>query len=265
MNALTHPADATFRPSVFAQLAILSIALLAISILWGQLDPRVLDGVPVWAKPAKFSLSFLVHFATLAIIVAALTEENRKRRSIAIAGGVMAVAYLGEVAYIFFQAGQAEHSHFNFSTPFHATMYSLMGVGAVLLIAMPIVVAWAARGDPAIGPATRAGIWWGALLSFGLTGVVAGYLSSRGGHFVGLPSDPSRALPILGWSTEVGDLRPAHFLSLHALQILPLIGLWIDGRSGNTAIIKSLAVAYALLTLAVFGQALFGLPLISMQ
>lgn len=263
MSTVIHSAVASDRPSMFAQLTIASIALLAIAVIWGQFDPRILDGVSVWVKPAKFALSFIVHFATLAIIVAALSEKSRKHLSIAIAGGVMAIAYLAEMAYIFFQAAQAEHSHFNFSTPFHQTMYSLMGMGAVLLIAMPIVVAWVARRDPAIGPATKAGIWWGALTSFALTLVVAGYLANQGGHFVGVPSDPSRVLPIFGWSTEVGDLRPAHFLSLHALQLLPLIGLWIDRTGRSFAIIKPLAAAYALLSLAVLGQSMLGLPLIS--
>jgi len=223
-----------------------------------------LDGVSVWVKPAKFALSFTVHFATMAIIVSALSEQNRKHPGIAIAGFVLAIAYLAEMAYIFLQAAQGEHSHFNFSTSFHQTMYSLMGVGAVLLIAMPVVVAWFARCDSAIGPATRQGIWWGALTSFFLTLATAGYLADQGGHFVGVPTDPSRVLPVVGWSTEVGDLRPAHFLSLHALQLLPLIGLWIDRTGRKLAVIKPLAVAYALLSLAVLGQALMGLPLFSL-
>jgi len=264
MRTFIHSASASDSPSIFAQLTIASIAMLAIAVLWGQFDPRILDDVSVWVKPAKFALSFTVHFATLAIIVAALSENIRKHLSITIAGGVMAIAFLAEMAYLVFQAAQAEHSHFNFSTPFHQTMYSLMGLGAVLLIAMLIVVAWVARRDLAIGSATKEGIWWGALTSFLLTLVTAGYLGNQGGHFVGVPYDPSRVLPIVGWSTEVGDLRPAHFLSLHAMQLLPLIGLWIDQTGRSVAIVKPLAAAYAVLSLVVLGQSLMGLPLISM-
>lgn len=251
-------------PSIFSQLAIMSFILLSVAILWGLFDPRTLDGNPVWVKPAKFALSFIIHFATLAMIVAALSEQNRKRRSIAIAGGVLSIAYLAEMAYLFFQAAQAEPSHFNYTTAFHSTMYSLMGVGAVLLIAMPVVIAWVARSDLNIGSATRAGIWWGALASFALTLVVAGYLSGQGGHLVGVPEDPSRVLPLFGWSSEVGDLRPAHFLSIHALQILPLLGLWIDRTGRSVAMIIPVAVVYALLTLAVLAQSMSGLPLISL-
>ncbi|MFK8078997.1 MAG: hypothetical protein AB8B97_01815 [Granulosicoccus sp.] len=259
-----HPAVTVDRTSLFRQLTIASVILLAMAILWGQFDPRTLNGIPVWHKPAKFALSFIVHFATLAMVVSALSVENRNCRFIVLAAGVMAVAFLCEMTYIIFQSAQAEHSHFNYSTPFHETMYALMGVGAVLLISMPVVIAWVVRRDSTIGPATRTAIWWGALTSFFLTTITAGYLSSQGGHFVGIPDDPSRVLPIVGWSTEVGDLRPAHFLSLHALQILPLVGLWIDRRGYSLAIVKPFSAFYALISLAVLGQALLGLPLISL-
>jgi len=57
MSTFTSSAIASDRCSIFAHLTIVSIALLAIAVLWGQFDPRTLDGVAVWAKPAKFALS----------------------------------------------------------------------------------------------------------------------------------------------------------------------------------------------------------------
>jgi len=101
------------------------------------------------------------------------------------------------------------------------------------------------------------------VLSAVATLITAGYLSSHGSHFVGTPSEAAAAIPLLGWSAEVGDLRPAHFLALHAMQVLPLLGLWLD-RRGRTAaaVLPAVAVGYAGLTLAVFVQALMGLPLV---
>ena len=125
------------------------------------------------------------------------------------------------MAYLIFQAAQAQHSHFNDTTSFHSMMYSLMGVGAVVLIALPVVIAWLAKGDIAFGPATQSGIWWGAIISLVLTVIIGGYLGGNGSHFVGDQSNLELVLPFFGWSTEVGDLRPAHFLSLHAWQVLP--------------------------------------------
>jgi hypothetical protein len=60
----------------------------------------------------------------------------------------------------------------------------------------------------------------------------------------------------------VGDLRPAHFLALHAMQVLPLAGLWMDRRGIAVAKMRLVALAYVALTAAVFAQALAGVPLI---
>ena len=262
MSDLLAPLLVQGRSLVFVQLTVLSALLVIATLIWGQLDQRTLDGVPVWVKPAKFSISFLVHFATLAIIVALMSPENAELRIVAGVGWVLATVFVAEMAYLIFQAVQAQHSHFNDTTSFHSMMYSLMGVGAVVLIAMPVVIAWLAKSDIAFGPATQSGIWWGAIISFVLTVIIGGYLGGNGSHFVGDQSNPELVLPFFGWSTEVGDLRPAHFLSLHALQVLPLIGLWADRADHGITTIWVAGFIYIALTVALFIQALFGQPLI---
>ena len=248
----------------FAVLTSTMIALFLILLIWAVFDPRLIDGIPVWLKPLKFSLSLVVHFATLALIVRSLSPELRTWRSLTIAATILAAAGLGEMGYIIFQAAQAEHSHFNLSSSFHIIMYQMMGVGAVLLIAMPLLVARVVHRDSAMSPGLRSGIVLGVVVSFALTLIVAGYMSNSTGHYVGTPSADAPSFPLLGWSGEVGDLRPAHFLSLHALQIFPLLGLWLDRRPGGNPVrvLRVLACGYAVLTLAVFAQALLGLPLL---
>ena len=250
------------RSVVFVQLTALSGLLLIATLIWGQLDQRTLDGVPVWVKPTKFAVSFLVHFATLAIIVALMSPENAELRIVAGVGWVLATVFVAEMVYLIFQAVQAQHSHFNDTTSFHSMMYSLMGLGAVVLVALPVVIAWLAKDDIAFGPATQSGIWWGAIISFVLTVIIGGYLGGNGSHFVGDQSNPELVLPFFGWSTEVGDLRPAHFLSLHALQVLPLIGLWADRADHGITTIWVAGFIYLTLTITLFIQALFGQPLI---
>ena len=251
------------RPAApFVELTVAAAVLLALALLWAGAETRTIDGVAVWLKPAKFSLSFVIHFATLALILRAMAPGAADRRSVRLAEAVMATAFLAEMAYLFVQAARGEASHFNVSTPMHTALYQLMGVGAVLLVTMPLLVARAAAQDGTLGRGLRAGIVWGTGLSFGLTLIVAGYMSSQSGHHVGVASDAARALPLLGWSGEVGDLRPAHFLSLHAFQALPLLGLWLDRRGMDARLMRGAALLWAVLTLAVFAQALLGLPLI---
>ncbi len=242
----------------------LSVALLAATATAALLDPRLLDGVGIWAKPMKFAGSFVLYFATLAWAAGRMGAAAREGRAVRWATVVAAAAFAFELAYMTWQAAHGEHSHFNNSTPFTRAMYGLMGVGAVGLVAVIALFGEVVRRDRALrmGPGLRAGVIWGFWIGAGLTLVVAGYMSSGAGHFVGTPSAGAATLPLMGWSAEVGDLRPAHFLSLHAMQALPLFGWWLDRCGGAARVMTPAALAYALLTLAVFAQALMGLPLV---
>jgi hypothetical protein len=252
----------------YETLTVLSIILLVLTLGWSLVDPRMIDGVPVWMKPLKFSLSFVVVFATLALVERFMSDRFRGGRTMRLVGLAMAAAYLAEMAYIFYMAARGEHSHFNLTTPFHETIYALMGVGAVTLISGIAVIGWLAHRDTgaAFGPGLREGLWLGCLSTFVLTLLVAGYLSSSGGHFVGVHPEGGAVIPLVGWSGEAGDLRPAHFASMHAMQILPLLGLWLDRRDTRNAVgmVRLVAIGYCAATLLVFVQALLGLPLVSL-
>ena len=251
-------------PTLWA-LAGFSLALLLGFAVAGAVDSRTLGGSNVWLKPAKFALSFVVLYATLALVAERLSAPVREGRSLRLVLAVMTVATAGEMAYIAGQAGRGVHSHFSVQTPFTALMYTLMGIGAVALvlgIGIVGVLAWRDR-SARLGPALRFGVGLGFVLSALLTLVIAGYLGGQGSHFVGTPSPGAATVPLLGWSLEVGDLRPAHFLALHAMQALPLLGWWLDrgGRPAARRWVWAAAAAYGGLTVAVFAQALLGLPL----
>jgi hypothetical protein len=264
---IQSPVRTTPAPNQFQVLTVVAVVLLALSVLWAFVDPRLIEGVPVWMKPLKFALSFVFLFGTIALVEPRLSRGARDGWTLRMTGWVMAAAFLSEMAYMMYQAGRAEGSHFNLSTPFNEFMYTVvMAAGAVALVAATAVIGWVVRRDrdADLSPALREGVWLGFLATFILTMIVAGYLSSTGGHFVGVHPDGAPTIPLFGWSGVTGDLRPAHFASIHAMQALPLLALWLDrgGRSGSVRTIRVAALGYAVLTLAIFGQALLGMPLI---
>jgi hypothetical protein len=85
-----------------------------------------------------------------------------------------------------------------------------------------------------------------------------GRLPIAGAHTVGAP-DGGRGLPITGWSADHGDLRIAHFLGMHGLQLLPLLA-WSIGRRRPLAserTQRNLIFASATSYLALFGLILW--------
>ncbi len=161
-----------------------------------------------------------------------------------------------EIAYIVFRAARAEASHFNTATPTAALFYSLMGLGAVMLTAVAFTVGarlWMHRRNSLVTEAASIGLMLGAVL-----GTAAGiYLGGQPGHTVGGDLTDASGGFFFGWSTTGGDLRIAHFVGLHAMQIIPLAAL-----SGKRSAVYATAIVITLATVAVFAQALMGQPLL---
>jgi hypothetical protein len=92
-------------------------------------------------------------------------------------------------------------------------------------------------------------------------------MTVAGAHTVGAP-DGGPGLPVTGWSTEHGDIRVAHFLGLHALQLLPIVALLLARRRVNDAIRVRLTIAaaasYAGLFAILLSGALRGQPISSL-
>ncbi|HPU51309.1 MAG TPA: hypothetical protein PK359_07105, partial [Burkholderiaceae bacterium] len=67
-------------------------------------------------------------------------------------------------------------------------------------------------------------------------------------------------LPVLGWHMGGGDLRPAHFIGLHAQQFLPLAGLALIALRARRAgwLIGAFAVLYSALWIAAMVRGMHG-------
>jgi hypothetical protein len=205
----------TFACMLFASMVPMAFGL--------ALDGRELRGVSVWLKPLKFALSLGLLAWTVAYF-AVLVDAGRSRALAVVRWTLIAMAGF-ELSYITLQAALGQASHYNVGDAFHGAMYSLMGIGAVLLTATQAHLAWlvARHARPGIHPVYRLSVVLGLVLAFALGTLAGGALS-------GLQPPDASAVPVFGWHL-VGDLRPAHFVGLHAAQGLPLVGAWAARRA----------------------------------
>lgn len=214
------------RLAVYA--AILLMLVLPMAIAWG-LDERTLRGANVWVKPIKFALSIALLALTTAWFIGHLSATRRRGRAIDVIVWLVIGAGSFELGYIALQAGLGQGSHYNVGDVWHAVMYALMGVGALVLTASQPLLAWQLYRHPdARRPAAyRQAVLIGLVLTFVFGAGVGMALSNL--------QPPSGAgvvtLPLLGWGLGGGDLRPAHFVGIHAEQVLPVIG-WVAARAG---------------------------------
>jgi hypothetical protein len=226
-------------------------------IIFTQTTTTKVHEINAWYKPFKFTVSIGMYSWTMAWLCHYLHNFNVILFSWAV------ILLLGfELIYIAFQASRGELSHFNFNAPIYTVMYSLMGIAAVLITIYTAYIGFLffTQSFPNLPPyylwAIRMGIIIFVIFSF-----EGALMSSRASHSVGAINDNSNLL-IVGWSKTVGDLRVAHFIGMHALQILPLLSFYILKNTKTTII---LAVLYGLLATSTLVQALNGQPVITQE
>lgn len=222
------------KPLLFT--GLFSIALLLFTVVGLLVDTRTILGEPVWIKPTKFAISSVFYSLTLMWM---LTFVTRRTRWISIISWVTAVAMFVELVLIALQAFRGVRSHFNVATPFDMAVFSTMGTmilllwlvslaALVLLIRQPFENrAWGLSLKLAL-VITVVGTGLGFLMTSPnaqqlATAEATGVMLEAGGHSVGV-ADGGAGLPFVGWSTEGGDLRVGHFIGMHAMQVLPLLG-----------------------------------------
>jgi len=214
-------------------------------------------GVNAWFKPFKFAASIAIYSFTMAWYAFYLGPSF----NIKAYNTVVVVLFGFEVVYIALQAYRGQLSHFNVSTPLYSFLYSAMAIAAsvVTLYTAYIGILFFQSHFPALAPhylwAIRISIVLFVVFSF--EGFVMG---SRMAHTIGGP-DGGNGIPLLNWSTKFGDPRIAHFIGMHALQVIPLASYYL---LKNTKATLLLGLLYGLLALAILLQALKGKPLVKL-
>ncbi len=214
-----------------------SMAVLGVVALGGLLlDDRTLVNAPIWLKPLKFTVSVGLYAVTLAWLLGLLTRGRRVGWWL---GTVFAAGLGMDMALLFWQIiVRGRTLHFNFATPTDKMINNIVATGAFVgwgaTAAIAVLLLFQRLPDRAMNSALRTGAALSvvgigiAMMMFGPNAEQlrefrsGGRPSVIGAHSVGV-SDGGPGLPVVGWSTEGGDMRIPHFVGIHAIQVLPLI------------------------------------------
>jgi hypothetical protein len=197
---------------------VLMLMAFILTYQWSLNDHRLIRDVGVWVKPMKFmAATALFALTTVWALKVAHSSVDQTNTYVWIVALLVSTS-LFEVVYISYQASQAAASHYNISDPFHAFMFGLMAIAAVGLTASQAWLAWEIWKEQggANMPVKTLGVVIGLTMTF--------VLSTISGFMLGGNKPPAgQGLPIVGWHFY-NDIRPAHFLGVHAQQLIPLWG-----------------------------------------
>lgn len=233
--------------SILFGLAILFYVLTKISSLQ-------VAGVNAWFKPFKFSISIAIYCSTMAWYCYYLPSFNIK-----LFNWTNILLFTFEIVYIAIQAARAQESHFNLTTPLYKMLFAAMAIAAIGITLytaytgikffqtdfsnLPSYYVWAIRLSIFI------------FIIFSFEGLAMG---ARQTHTIGTQTQ-NTFLPMFKWNMKQGDLRAAHFIGMHALQIIPILSFYL---LRNTKLVFILSGIYFLLAAFVLLQALQSKPFI---
>ncbi len=227
--------------------------LASLFVLLSQVTSIEVSGTNAWYKPLKFALSIGIFSWTIAWFMSYLPQD----KSIQIMSWLIVLMLGFEILYIGIQAGRGQLSHYNLSTPIYGGLYVLMAFAATVVSFITLVLAIRFFQVPL--PELPGYYIWsiraGLILFFifSLEGFVMGANLS---HTIGASSS-GKVIPFLNWSREYGDPRVAHFIGMHALQVLPIASCYI---LKDIRLTFGLVILYTLMAVHVLIQALYGQP-----
>lgn len=201
-------------------------------------DQRAIPNENVWMKPFRFAVSIFLFTWTYAWI----SRFYSYKKLVSFINYLIALCMFTEIALISMQAFRGVPSHFNVTTPFDATVFSIMGgvigFNAVLLGVLFVLFTFLERGGGAFRPA----VIWGMILF--LLGNFTGYLMVQNFGAVTGENLSETGWFITNWSPAAGDFRIAHFLGLHSIQVILLAAFLISKLKLNSRIVHFTGAIY---------------------
>jgi len=230
-----------------------------------------LQGPVSWRKPILFGEGFGLTAASVAWVMSFLPRRR-------VIGWLLMVplgfANLYEVAWVSVQQWRGVPSHFNFGTPFNTQAFTMAGImiavsaTVILLIALWSFVSLQAQRS--LAWAIRLGMVF-LLLSQAvgfliIQNGVAKVIDPQTGQFI---SQNVASASLFG---AAGSMKMPHALTLHGIQLLPLIALMLrfshSTESRRTQIVLMAAIGYGGIVAVTLwqtfhGHALFDLTLLA--
>jgi len=212
-------------------------------------------GINAYIKPFKFAFSTFIYSWTMTWFLGYLPNFNPT-----IFNWIIIITLGFEIVYIALQASKGELSHYNISTPTKSFLFSMMALMATIATLATAYIAVLFFGNTVSELpnyyllSIRLGLMIFVIFSF--EGFVMG---SKMAHTIG-SEDGGKGLAILNWSFTYGDLRIAHFIGMHALQIIPIASFYLLKNTKLTIGLGILYFGLALFTLiqALQGKSFFG-------
>jgi len=219
-----------------------------------------------WIKPIKFSMSFSTFASTVSLLLLALRipkwQLTLVRRAIATS---VALEILSLAAQAWRSAYHLSGQSLLDTSLAQMTNSMVMVNTAIVCWMLALFCANRVRTEQIDRPMVAAIRY--SIVIFLAGNAIGGYMLARGSHTVGV-ADGGPGLPFVNWSVIGGDLRIAHFIAIHAIQIVPLFA-YILSQMSPILPVKHRRIAAGALSLAVsfavgatFVQAALGRPLI---
>src|SRR6187200_1659137 len=242
------------RNALLFWFGLFNLAVATVCLILMPVEETRILGVNRWLKPFKFYVSVGIMVLTMDWLLYYLNSTKKIKRY----SWLIVISMLFENGLILTQAIRNTTSHFNVTSTLDGIIFNLMGM-FILVFTITIIlvcISFFKQKQFSIPAAYVWGIRLGILFFLFFTlegGMMLGLLK----HTVG-GADGGPGLPVVNWSTQYGDLRIAHFIGIHSLQVLPLFGNYFAKTKKQTIIFSAV---YFLLASALFVQAMKGIPL----
>jgi hypothetical protein len=237
-------------------MGVANMILFAACFVFYFFDSRLIMGINPWIKPMKFGLSVAIYCWTFGWLLQFLVRKF----NVKLISWVITLCMIAENVIITLQAARGVTSHYNISSGLDAALFGTMGtfIGINTVIVFYTLLLFLFSETTLNKNMLLA--WQLGLFLFFVGGVAGGMMISNLAHTIGT-ADGSEGIAFLNWSKVAGDLRSAHFITLHGLQAIPLFAFFISDQTKWPRLYTTLFyMLYALVSIRLHHVALAGKP-----